>query len=210
MDSRAPRERRTLDHSDSIPPLHESCSHDCSARGPCWTYLCSAQDHQASRPRHAATCSRYCQAGEDVHPLCYALAAGPSMPYWGQARDTQLESVAVIVAVVRSRRKSQPALPSFQLIRGPSCLYTAAGPLRALLSGYTNTRARPAVCETPHQDGRPQTRRPGGLSPCHSYLPQPLRSHRALKHAFYHRHTVPDIRCHMVQAVVSVHMATGD
>ena len=60
MDSRAPRERRTLDQSDSIPPLHESCSHDCSARGPCWTYLCSAQDHQASRPRHGATCSRYC------------------------------------------------------------------------------------------------------------------------------------------------------
>lgn len=41
-------------------------------------------------------------------------------------------------------------------------------------------------------------------------LAEPLQSHQALKHAFDHRHIVPDIRSHMVQAVVSVHMATGD
>lgn len=200
MDSRAPRERRTLDHSDSIPPLHESCSHDCSARGPCWTYLCSAQDHQASRPRHGATCSRYCQAGEDVHPLCYALAAGPSMPYWGQARDTQLESVAAIVAVV-VRRMRQPFLPS----SSSEAHRVFTRPLGHFGPYSPATR----TLEPGRQFARRLTRT-GGLSPCHSYLPQPLRSHRALKHAFDHRHTVPDIRCHMVQAVVSVHMATSD
>ena len=40
------------------------------------------------------------RGSEDVHPLCYALAAGPSMPYWRQARDAQLESVAVIASLV--------------------------------------------------------------------------------------------------------------
>ena len=54
--------------------------------------------------------------------------------------------------------------------------------------------------------------RPGGpgLSLCQSYLQDPLRSQQALKHAFGHRHIVPDIRGHMVQAVAGGHMATGD
>lgn len=87
--------------------------------------------------------------------------------------------------------------------------YTAAVPLRALLSGYTNTHAR--------QFARRLTKAASNASSWQTWpvtvsplLAEPLQSHQALKHAFDHRHTVPDIRSHMVRAVVSVHMATGD
>ena len=212
MGNRAPRERRTLDHSDSIPLRHESCVHDCSARGPCWTYLSSAQDHQASRPRHGATCSRYCQAGEDVHPLCYALAAGPSMPYLGQARDAQLCRVCSrnrSLIVIRRKKRSQPFLASSSS-EGHRVFYTAAVPLRALLSGYTNTGARQFLTRT------------GGLKrvPWSSWRTWPVTVSVLLAGAvavpagsqtrFRPSSHRPGPRCHMVQAVVSGHMATGD
>jgi hypothetical protein len=58
--------------------------------------------HAAGTARRVRTC---------IHFVMHWLPGQACPPYWGQARDTQLESVAAIVAVV-VRRMRQPFLPS--------------------------------------------------------------------------------------------------
>jgi hypothetical protein len=59
----------------------------------------------------------------------------------GRGMERHAAGTAIYSSTVVSSKRSQPFLPSSPS-EAPSCFYTAAVPLRALPSGYTNTRAR--------------------------------------------------------------------
>jgi len=178
LDSRAPRERRTLDRRVTV--YRRALSRVCTIASPKVhaahagpTFLPRRITKHLGRgiERHAAGTARTC-----IHLVRCALLgcrAKHALLGTGEICSARRGSVAVVVCsyvIVAVVSRKKPLLPSFQL-RGPSCLHTRPpchfGPYSPATRILTPGSLRDA------SPRRPQTRRPGrpGLSLCHSYLP---------------------------------------